>query len=382
MEVTTALYGLAAIFIVIGLYLRSIKKADTGNFSAIIGVILAVVVFAGASGVFLPLTVSDEPTTGVTLIEGVIDGTCVVKSYTQINFSGDTWGADDPTAPAGSVDFYIDGVNPSDSGANRLTTLSVTAGVGGLTNSVLQSCVPYGIVYNGASAEYDMWYNGVDWTQDNFIPYTQTSDSVIGLQVMTFNDILVVGTLPDPIEEDSTTGEINGQTTSVSGNVSDGQTLEVRVGTDATPADSDVIYYNKTNGDLSWYVDINIGTSGANKVIVDPVLCFYDGVTNEMENDEFDSVTLEHQSGTDWNIQTTDITEDVNGLNCISLGDRFDNSRSGVYRLTFNGINANLGVGTDIFYATIDDMGDRNGKDILKNSKATQAAVMEFQFQT
>ena len=101
-----------------------------------------------------------------------------------------------------------------------------------------------------------------------------------------------------------------------------------------------------------------------------------------MENDEFDSVTLEHQSGTDWNIGVTDITEDVNGLNCISLGDRFDKSRSGVYRLTFNGINANLDVGTDVLYITVDDMGDRNGKDILKNSKATQGAVIEMQFET
>lgn len=382
MEIPTVLVIAAVVALVAALWLNSLKKGDAAKVAGIFAVGLGVLAYLAGAGMIVPLAVTPEPTVPTGLVPGVVDTTCQAKSYTQLNFSGDTWGANDPTAPAGSVDFFTAGVDPSASGANRLTTLSVTAGVGGLANSVLQSCTPYGIVYNGASAEYDMWYNGIDYTQENTLPYISTTDSVIALAVLNFDDIEVVGTLPDPIEEDSTTGVINGQTTSVSGNVSDGQTLEVRVGTDATPADSDVIYYNKTNGDLSWYIDINIGTSGANKVIKEPVLCFYDGVSNEMENDEFDSVTLEHQSGTDWNIASTDITEDVNGLNCIALADRFDKSRSGVYRLTFNGINANLDVGTDILYITIDDMGDRNGKDILKNAKATQAAVIEMQFQT
>ena len=379
MEILTVLVIAAIVALVAALWLNSLKKGDAAKVAGVFAVGLGVLAYLAGAGMIAPLAVTPTEPAPSDFVPGVLDGTCQAKSYTQLNFSGDTWGANDPTAPAGSVDFYIEGVDPSASGANRLTTLSVTAGVGGLTNSVLQSCTPYGIVYNGASAEYDMWYNGIDWQQDNYLPYVSTTESAIALAVLKFNDIEVVGTIPDPIEEDSVTGVINGQTTS-SGLAN--STLEVTVGTDATPADSDVIYYNKTNGDLSWYIDIDIGTSGANKVIEEPVVCFYDGVANEMENDEFDSVTLEHQSGTDWNIGVTDITEDVNGLNCISLGDRFDKSRSGVYRLTFNGINANLDVGTDVLYITVDDMGDRNGKDILKNSKATQGAVIEMQFQT
>lgn len=375
MEISTVLYGLAAIFIVIGLYMRSIKKTDTGNFSSVIGIVLAVVVFAGSAGVFAPLAVTPEPTPPE-FVPGVLDGTCQVKVYTQVNFSGDTWGADDPTAPAGSVDFFVAGANPSEAGVTRLDTIAITSGSGGTTSAVLESCTNYGVVYNGASAEYDAWYNGIDWTQPNQLPYVSTTDATISNAIVKFDDVVVVATIPDPIEEDSTTGIINGQT-NVNGSVA--CSGEIQVGADATPADSDVIYYNKTNGDLSYYLDITLGADGANKKLHEPVLCFVNDHSNPFDGDEFTAVTLQRQSGTDFGLPT-DITDYVNNADCVPLGASIEGGQTGVYRMQFTAVNANLAATTDVMYIYPDDMGEYLGKDILRNTKATAGAVIEMQF--
>ena len=375
METNTVLYMVAALLIVAGLYWRSLKKMDVGNFSAGLGIILVVIVVSGNAGVFAPLTAApgvDMPK----LVPGVEDGTCQVKVYSQINFSGDTWGADDPTAPAGSVDFYVAGANPSEAGVTRLDTISITTGSGGTTSGVLESCTNYGIVYNGASAEYDMWYNGIDYTQSNTLPYVSTTDSTISNAIVKFNDVIVVATIPDPIEENSVTGIINGQT-NVSGEA--GTSNELMVGADTSPADSDVIYYNKTNGDLSYYLDITLGADGANKQLQAPVLCFVNDHTNPFDGDEFTAVTLQRQSGTDFGLPT-DITDYVNNADCVPMGARAEGGQTGVYRMQFTAVNANLAATTDVMYIYPDDMGSYLGKDILRNTKATAGAVIEMQF--
>ena len=378
MEPSTMLYLLAAGLVGYGYMKYSDNKKDVGKFSMFAGVVVAGAVFFGAAGIFLPLAA--VPSVDVpTLVPGVEDGTCQVKVYSQVNFSGDTWGANDPTAPAGSVDIYTAGVNPSDTGTNRLDTISITSGVGGTTSAVLESCTNYGIVYNGASAEYDMWYKGIDWTQPNSLPYVSTTDAVISNAILKFDDVVVFATIPDPIEENAVTGIINGQT-NVSGNVSDGLGLELRVGADATPADSDVIYYNKTNGDLSYYIDITLGAEGANKQIHEPVLCFVNDHTNPFDGDEFTAVTLQRQSGTDFGLPT-DITDYVNNADCVPMGAVIEGGQTGVYRMQFTAVNANLAATTDVMYIYPDDMGDYLGKDILRNTKATAGAVIEMQFQ-
>ena len=376
METTTALYIVAIVLLAIGLYWRSEKKMDVGNFSALIGIGLAAIVFFGGAGVFAPLTAA--PLSPVpTLVPGVLDGTCQVKVYSQVNFSGDTWGANDPTAPAGSVDLYAAGIDPSATGTNRLDTISITSGVGGTTSAVLESCTNYGIVYNGASAEYDMWYKGVDWTQPNALPYVSTTDAVISNAIVKFDDIVVLATIPDPIEENAVTGIINGQT-NVSGEGS--STNELQVGTDVTPADSDVIYYNKTNGDLSYYIDVTLGADGANKKLQSPVLCFVNDHTNPFDGDEFTAVTLQRQSGTDFGMPT-DITDYVNDKECVPMGAWIEGGQTGVYRMQFTAVNANLAATTDVMYIYPDDMGEYLGKDILRNTKATAGAVIEMQFE-
>lgn len=375
MEPSTMLYLLAAGLVGYGYMKYSDNKKDVGKFSMFAGVVVAGAVFFGAAGIFLPLAA--VPSVDVpTLVPGVEDGTCQVKVYSQVNFSGDTWGANDPTAPAGSVDIYTAGVNPSDTGTNRLDTISITSGVGGTTSAVLESCTNYGIVYNGASAEYDMWYKGIDWSQPNQLPYVSTTDAVISNAILKFNDVVVFATIPDPIEENAVTGIINGQTNVNGSSACNG---EIQVGADATPADSDVIYYNKTNGDLSYYIDVTLGAEGANKQLHDPVLCFVNDHTNPFDGDEFTAVTLQRQSGTDFGLPT-DITDYVNNADCVPMGAVIEGGQTGVYRMQFTAVNANLAATTDVMYIYPDDMGEYLGKDILRNTKATAGAVIEMQF--
>ena len=379
MEITSVLYAVAAIAIVIGYLQYTGKKKDAGRQLIAVGAILAIAIYAGGAGMFAPLAV-ENGVPGITtgdLVPGVTDGTCSVKPYTNVTFSGDTWGANDPTAPAGSVDFYSAGVDPSDTGANSLDSASITSGVGSTTTGVLESCTNYGVVYNGASAEYDMWYNDKDWTQPNQLPYISTTDSAIARAVLKFDNIVVVATIPDPLEEDSVTGIINGQT-NTSG--VDATQNEIQIGTDISPADSDVVYYNKTAGDLSYYLDITLGADGANKQLHDPVLCFVNDHSNPYDGDEFTSVTLQRQSGTDFGVPT-DITDYVNNADCVPMGAVIEGGQTGVYRMQFTAVNANLDVTTDVMYIYTDDMGDYLGKDILRNTKATAGAVIEMQFE-
>lgn len=375
METNTVFYLIGAVLIVLGLYWRNQKKMDVGNFSALIGVVVVMIVFSGNAGVFTSLTAA--PGVNIpTLVPGVEDGSCQVKVYSQINFSGDTWGADDPTAPAGSVDIYTAGINPNDAGANRLDTISITTGSGGSTSAVIESCTNYGIIYNGASAEYDMWYKGIDWTQPNPLPYVSTTDATISNVILKFNDIVVVATIPDPLDETATSGIINGQT-NISGEA--GSSNEIMMGEDSTPAASDVMYYNKTNGDLSYYIDITLGADGANKKIQSPVLCFVNDHSNPFDGDEFTAVTLQRQSGTDFGLPT-DITDYVNNADCVPMGAYIEGGQTAVYRMQFTAVNANLAASTDVMYIYPDDMGSYLGKDVLRNTKATAGAVIEMQF--
>jgi len=376
METTTMLYVAAAILLAFGYMKYQDKKEDLGKFSMGIGVVLAAVVFFGGAGTFAGLTAAPPGIATPEFVEGVIDGTCQVKSYTQLNFSGDIAGTDDATAPAGSVDFYSAGINPSDATANRLTTISITSGVGGLANGVLQSCTNYGIIYNGASAEYDMWYMGKDYTQPNQLPYVSTTDSAIASALVSFDNIVVVATIPDPLDETATSGIINGQT-NVSGEST--STNEIMVGSDSTPAASDVVYYNKTNGDLSYYIDITLGANGANAKLKNPVLCFVNDNTNPFDGNEFSSVTVQRQSGTDFSLPTS-ITNYVNNADCVPMGAWIEAGQTGVYRIQFTAVNANLAATSDVMYIYPDDLGSYLGKDILRNTKATAGAMIEMQF--
>lgn len=374
MEINTILYIIGAILIVYGYVKYSNKKKEVGQFSMLIGAVIVAAVFFGAAGSFASLSIgptgNDIPTSGVPDDSDI----CAVTGplvYAQLNFSGDTWrqsGANSPTGPAGDVQFYMDGTDVTIPGVTALDTISVTAGVGSTTNKILKSCSDYEIYYDGASAEYDIAHPTGRLTPVN------TNTGEIPSQTVEFHDIKVFATIGDLIEENAVDGTVNGQS-NVNGSV--GCNGELQVGADETPADGDTIYYNETNGDTQFYLDIDIEATGGDKVLKEPVLCFVN-LANPMEGDEFSLVTMTHRSGTNFGTPVT-ITDYFSNQKCVPLGDEMISGESGTYRLDFTVVHANTDATTDVLYLIIDDLKKHLGEDLLGDKKATPAQlVLQF----
>ena len=359
------------------------KKKGLGIFEVGIAmvVIIAIALFLGV----------EMPESGVTTAPGelpsgagiLIDGDCQMKPYTVLNFSGSTYGANDFTAPAGEVKIFAANVDPGAANVNYIDKMQVTAGIGFTTNATLTSCTEYTIVYDGRDAEYDVMYSATQ------LPYVTTTESTISRAILNFGpeSIVVASTIPDPIEEGTEGTDINGQT-NTSGNASSGLLLEIEVGSDDTPADSDVIYYNDTNGDTSFYLDFTLGASGGNTRLMDPVVCFVNDISNPMEGTEFTKVTTQRQSGTDLHLDKV-VTDYFTGFDCIPMwtvqedGHNWINGgQQGEYRFTFTVDEGNTDVaGADVLYIWPDDCGEYLGKDIMNDQdKATAGAVVEIQF--
>ena len=371
MEINTILYIAAAILIVYGYMKYSNKKKDVGQFSMAIGAALAVVVYLGVAGTFLPLAVDNGVAPIVTPIEDA--DICAVTGplpIAQLNFTGDTWrqsGANSPTGPAGDVQFYLDGTDVDIPGVTALDTIAVTAGKGSTTNLILKSCTDYEIYYDGgATVEYDQKH------PTGRLTAVKTDTGQIPYQTINFHDVKVVATIGDIIEEnDETLGTINGQS-NVSGVDATGN--EIQVGTDVSPADGDTIYYNKTVGDTEFYLDIDMEATGGDKVLQSPALCFVN-LANPMEGDEFSLVTLTYRSGTNFGTPVT-ITDYVSNQKCIPLGDEMKSGESGTYRLAFTVVEANFAPTTDVMYVYLDDLGEYLGEDLLGGTKATAAGFV------
>ena len=373
MEINTILYIAAAILIVYGYMKYSDRKKDVGKFSMAIGAGLAVVVYLGVAGTFLPLAVDNGvEVPGITPEDADICAVTGALPYAQLNFSGDTWrqsGANSPTGPAGDVQFYLDGTDVTIPGVTALDTISVTAGVGSTTNKILKSCTDYEIYYDGASAEYDIMHPTGRLTP------VKTDTGQIPYQTVEFHNIKVFATIGDLVEENAVDGTINGQT-NVSGEGT--STNEIQAGTDSTPADGDTLYYNKTNGDTQIYIDIDMEATGGDKVLKNPALCFVN-LANPMEGDEISLATLTHRSGTNFGTPVT-ITDYVSNQKCVPLGDEMLSGESGTYRLQLTIVEANADVTTDVMYVYMDDLGDYLEEDVLGDTKATAAGfVLQFE---
>lgn len=367
------LLTVAVIGIAIGLFGFGMKK-DAGKALTIGGLVVAAIVIISAGGLpEAPLAVPGVDVPSVTPMEDV--SICAVTGplvYAQLNYTGDTWrssGANSPTGPAGSVEFFADGTDLSIPGVTALDTISVTAGVGATTSKILKSCTDYEIVYNGASAEYDIMH------PTGRIAPVKTDIGEIPSQTIEFHNVKVFATIGDLVEENAVDGTINGQT-STSGEAN--STLELTVGTDSSPADGDTIYYNKTNGDDVFYIDIDMEATGGDKVLKNPALCFVN-LANPMEGTEFSEVTLTYRSGTNFGIPDS-ITDYVKYQRCVPLSDEMTSTDSGTYRLQFTVVDANADVTADVMYVYLDDLGEHLGRDIRDNTKAT-AAGFTLQFE-
>jgi hypothetical protein len=357
-------WGLAAIVLLgIGAHWFTSKKKDLGKFAMGIGLVALVIAVATYSGGVQAL--SSGGTLNIGSAQEVPVASQEMKLYESIGVSTKIWGSNSYSTASGTIKIYPDGVDPTDSNTNPLDTITVSSGVGNTTDKVLRSATPYGIVFDGAATYYDQWYNG---ETSSILPYITTSTATISAITLDFYDIVTVATINDPINEAATTGVVNGQTSAE--NATSGGSNEIQIGSTGTSADDSILYYNKTNGDGQFYIDIDVGADGANKAIKDMVLVFSKDRSNPFEGNEFSSVTVQHRTGTEFGIPA-EIKTYVNNADKISLGGMINGGTTGTYRITFNMDESLLTAGGDILFMNIDDMGDYQGTDLMKNTKAT-----------
>ena len=372
MELVTAIGIVSLILIALGImWLRNKNTSDMGKVATAAGVIFLVVAFAGAGGNLAALSgVQSAVDTGDTGDAGA--GTSPtgadMKPYTVLTVGSHIWGSNSYTTATGSLKVFEKGVNPSESNANAYDEIFLTSGSGSTSDAKLKSATDYVMVYNGSTIYYDQWYLGNAFPLTSQLPYVQTSESAISTANVNVRNILTVATISDPLNEAATSGIINGQTTAA--NTTSGSSNELMIGTGVTAADDDTIYYNKTNGDGQFYIDLTIAFDGANKKVKNPVLDIVNDLTSPFDGNEFSSVTMTRQSGTDYGIPR-DVTNYVNTATPIPLGTEAEGGDSGIYRMTFNGDESLMDATADILYLYVDDNGRHLGQDILKGTKAT-----------
>ena len=364
---TTVIALLGFIILAWGIMKYKSKKTDVGGFASVLGVVLLVVAFAGAGGQLAAL--SGVP---VTIDTGVTDDAVApigadAKPYTTLTLGTQIWGSNSYTGASGTLRVFEAGVDPRMSNANAYDTITIASGVGNTTAGKLKSATDYVIVYDGSTTYYDQWYNGNVFPSTSQLPYVQTTESAISTANIDVRNILTIATISDPLAEAATSGIINSQT-DVNGSVA--SSGELQVGADATPADDDTIWYNKTNGDGQFYMDITIAFDGANKKVKNPVMDIVNDLSTPFDGNEFSAVTMIRQSGTDYGIPR-DVTENFNKALPISLGAEAEGGDSGIYRLTFNADESTMDAAGDKLYIYVDDNGRHLGQDILKGTKAT-----------
>lgn len=353
------------------------KKVDAKN--AMWGgaaVLVLVMLFGGINigGMFGGLTIIDGGDTDVDDSLHPTNGACLEKAYATLSVGTMVYGSNSYTTAAGDVDIFKSGVDPTGTNSNPIDTIDIASGVGNTTSGLLKSCVMYSVVFDGETTYYDAYWN--DNSGEQMLPYVPTDSDTISTS-FDFDEVITFATIDDPIDESAVTGVINGQT-NVSGEST--STNELRVGSDDVPANGDTIYYNETNGDGLFYVDLSIGFSGGNQAVKDPVLCFVNDLTNPFEGNEFSSVTSQLRTGTDFGIPSS-VTNYVNNMDCVGLGSFVDGGVSGTYRFTFTLDESLTTAGGDIMYIYIDDLGEHLGQDILRGTKATASSVVTIQTQ-
>lgn len=368
------LFGILGLVLLVMAWMEKNNKHDVSyRILGSIGVVIIGIVAISMSGTIAGLTVggpaAPAPAVADTSVEALA-ATTVVKPYTTLNVDTHEWSSNSFTSVAGTVRFFDAGVNPSLSNSNARDTITVTSGVGNTTSGKLKSGTPYVVVLDGTS-HYDQWYNAQAFPETSMLPYTETTESAISTQTIEFNGVVAFATISDPLDETATSGIINGQS-DTSGLLNNSN--ELMIGADASPANSDEIFYNITNGDGQFYIDLTIAATGANSGLNDPVIAIVNSLTAPFDGNEFTSVTVQKQSGTEMNLPS-DVTNYFNDATPIPItidGKAFMAAgSSAVYRFTFNVNAANMAAGGDQINIYVDDMGRYLGQDILRGTKAT-----------
>jgi len=361
--------GVAGISVFI-LVLIGVFKVGKKNMKAVMGVsaiagIVLLMVGMSASGTFRIQDVFQASTEGTIDAGGnqvTTDGNALpiktLKVFAKEKYSNSY------TSVGGTLYFYPEGTDISKPNAKSITSATVTSGQANLTDTVLMTNTPYEIAFDGGTSHYDYSFGNQVLGGVNYDQYQ-------GLLTMNLGEIASNGSIADPLTETTISGDINGVTALTTLNNTGS---EIYVGVAGTCANSgaaiandETICYNETTGDNSFYVYFTAECVGGNKECQEPVMCFEWASSNPVEGNEFSSITVQRDSGTDLGIPSN-VVDWFAEESCLSLGDVLVGGTSGKYKITFTVDESNTDA-SDYFNIVFDDLGDINGKTDLRNTK-------------
>ena len=269
----------------------------------------------------------------------------------------------------GTLYIYPSGTNPSDPNANTITTVTVASGAGNSTSANVQTETPYRVVYGGSTEDYTMDFGEIKFGGSSY-------DSETGLLLFSAKDIVANGTLSDMLDESTVSGDINGVTSATAAAGLNDTGSEIFSGSTAcasqATANGNDVCYNETTGDNSFYIKFSVECTGANKFCNDVVLCVDWDSTNPPEGNEYSSISIQQESGTDFGLPS-DFTNYFKNEGCANVGD-ITGGRSGKYKMQFAATDANIDSNDD-WDLVIDDLGAVNGKDLLLATKITKQVI-------
>lgn len=387
---SNAMFGfIALILCIVGFVQFMNGKQVSGKTFGGVGAVLLLAAFAGQAGMFGSLSMGSDNTAVAPSVGANVTGGDVVgveqstansnvpqKIVDALYVSTLTYGSNSYTTAAGYVEFYDEAADPTAPNTNYIDRITVASGVGNTTAKKLMTGVPYKVIFNGDTAYYDQWMNPVA-NYLSYLPYVETTSATLSSANIKFSNIVAVATIPDPLNEASTSGAVNGQTTAANGSAG---TNEIAVAASGSPADDSVLLYDKSVGDGQFYIDIDLGAVGANTGLKNPVLCFTNDRTNPFEGNEFTSVELQYRSGTDFGLPQ-DVTNYVKNFAPLPIGEFVKGGKTGTYRLTFTGDESLMDAGGDIMYIQADDLGKYLGQDLRSGTKATASDAITMQVQ-
>lgn len=263
----------------------------------------------------------------------------------------------DCSSASGYLKIYKAGTDLKDPNAQPIVTITISSGKGTDTSGVLMTDTPYRVAYDGAGTYYDKDFGDITF------PYSQKDR-----QTSTFTysfDVYEIATIDDMLDE---TG---GATDSNLWEYTNGENI-TSTSSELYSNQSDVIYYDISNGDGIFYIIPQVSISGANKVVKDLVWKFKWDEDNGPSGNEISSIVLSLYQGTDLRADptVTDLTAYWRNQEAVKFKNLINGGENARYKLTITVNEANLDAGKDIWCLYLDDLGDINGKDALLNTGA------------
>jgi len=423
MDLSWVSMGIIAVIIFGALYLykKDNNKAIEANLFGTFAVIAVLFTGAAWAGLLGPIGIASVATPysagtpGYT--QSVPDGagisTIIVNGEPRIIDSLAVFAMEadsgDWNATEDQVAWYDKGSDPRLPSSYALDTTTVAAGSGTDTTARLKTnTMYYGIFHDTSTAPNPTYYDGILGAgvyNPGSVPTTvaikspSTTDNevhaIVEFGVDGTAPIWKIATIPGLLDETDITGKINDKTSeaTIAGGLTSAQvrnsTNEIQIGLDSSPADGDTIFYNDTNGDGTYTLELTFGADGSDAFLKRPVLCFDNDRSNPCERDEYSKITAAPESGSTGTIAIpNDLTKYFEEMpSCVEFGGQttdgvayIGSGYKATYTLTFTVDETRTDGTADVYYMTVDDLGGYNAHDLITTGQGASSTSMTCSF--